>query len=84
VKDEHVKDAAQDVAEGDAHDVAEDVLATPEDGGVKTLTKKEYMYVKSHPLRPLPQFYRSGWNFAKVLFDQAILLVERCGVAGFS
>ena len=37
MKDEHVKDAAQDVAEGDAHDVAEDVLATPEDGGVKVL-----------------------------------------------
>jgi len=32
VRDEHVKDAAQDVAEGVTQDLAEDVLGAAEDG----------------------------------------------------
>ena len=37
VKDEHVKNVAQDVAQDVAEDVAEDVLGAAEDGSVKVL-----------------------------------------------
>ena len=35
VRDEHVKDAAQDVAKNETRDAAEDVLGAAEDGSVK-------------------------------------------------
>ena len=49
MKDEHVKDAAQDVAEEETQDVAEDVLGAAEDGSVKVLVVSIAIFQQRNP-----------------------------------
>ena len=49
MKDEHVKDAAQDVAKDVTHDVGEDVLGAAEDGSVKVFIEARVTFQRRNP-----------------------------------